>query len=202
MDTDPAKPPFEAVVCAHSQMVLRVCRAVVGADDAEDAWTETFLAALSAYPSLPPDANVEAWLVTIAHRKAIDLVKARGRRAVPVDDVPNVPSSLGVVDLDQAALWAAVKTLPQATPGGRLSLRRRPALRADRRDRRRHSRGSTARRRRRHHEAANPVSRVAAETRCPSLCRSTRVVRNDGALGGYLGGAAAKTILLDLERAA
>ena len=112
MDTDRSKPPFEAVVRAHSQMVLRVCRAVVGADDAEDAWTETFLAALSAYPNLPPDANVEAWLVTIAHRKAIDLVRARGRRAVPVENVPDVPSSLGVVDLDHADLWGAVKTLP------------------------------------------------------------------------------------------
>ena len=112
MDTDRSKPPFETVVRAHSQMVLRVCRAVVGADDAEDAWTETFLAALSAYPNLPPDANVEAWLVTIAHRKAIDLVRARGRRAVPVENVPDVPSSLGVVDLDHADLWGAVKTLP------------------------------------------------------------------------------------------
>ena len=112
MDTDRSKPPFETVVRAHSQMVLRVCRAVVGADDAEDAWTETFLAALSAYPNLPPDANVEAWLVTIAHRKAIDLVRARGRRAVLVENVPDVPSSLGVVDLDHADLWGAVKTLP------------------------------------------------------------------------------------------
>jgi RNA polymerase sigma factor (sigma-70 family) len=112
MDTHHTKQPFEAIVRTHSQMVLRVCRAVVDVHDAEDAWTETFLAAMRAYPDLPADANVEAWLVTIAHRKAIDIVRARQRRPVPVENVPDVASPLGVVDLDHHELWAAVRTLP------------------------------------------------------------------------------------------
>jgi RNA polymerase sigma factor (sigma-70 family) len=82
------KPPFETVVTAHGPTVLRVCRAVLGPVDADDAWSETFLAALRAYPELPEDANVEAWLVTIAHRKAIDVVRGAARRAVPTDEVP------------------------------------------------------------------------------------------------------------------
>jgi RNA polymerase sigma factor (sigma-70 family) len=82
------KPAFEEVVAAHGPTVWRVCRAVLGAADADDAWSETFLAALKAYPQLPADANVEAWLVTIAHRKAIDVVRAAGRRAVPVAEPP------------------------------------------------------------------------------------------------------------------
>lgn len=77
-------PPFESVVTTYGPMVLRVCRAVVGPDDADDAWSETFFAALRAYPQLPGDANVEAWLVTIAHRKAVDQHRARARRATPV----------------------------------------------------------------------------------------------------------------------
>ncbi|MCU1395596.1 MAG: polymerase sigma factor [Ilumatobacteraceae bacterium] len=77
------KMPFEAVVQVHGPTVLRVCCAVVGAMDADDAWSETFLSAMRAYPSLPDDANVEAWLVTIAHRRAIDIGRARSRRAVP-----------------------------------------------------------------------------------------------------------------------
>lgn len=72
----------------HGPAVLRVCRAIVGPVDADDAWSETFLSALRSYPDLPADANVEAWLVTIAHRKAIDLTRARARRAVPTDQVP------------------------------------------------------------------------------------------------------------------
>ncbi|OBK13185.1 RNA polymerase sigma factor [Mycobacterium sp. 1245852.3] len=83
-----AKRPFEAVVVNHGPAVLRVCRAIVGPVDADDAWSETFLSALRSYPDLPADANVEAWLVTIAHRKAIDVTRARARRAVPTDQLP------------------------------------------------------------------------------------------------------------------
>jgi RNA polymerase sigma factor (sigma-70 family) len=86
------KRAFEAVVVDHGPTVLRVCRAVVGPHDADDAWSETFLSAMKSYPELPEDANVEAWLVTIAHRKAIDITRARGRRAIPTDEVPETPS--------------------------------------------------------------------------------------------------------------
>lgn len=101
---------FEAIVATHGPTVLRVCRAVVGAADADDAWSETFLAAMRAYPDLPADANVEAWLVTIAHRKAIDLIRATGRRAIPVGHVPDRPSG-SPADTD-ADLAAALAELP------------------------------------------------------------------------------------------
>ena len=74
------KQPFEQVVAEHGETVLRVCRVVVGVVDANDAWSETFLSALRAYPDLPADANVQAWLVTIAHRKAIDIIRSRQRQ--------------------------------------------------------------------------------------------------------------------------
>jgi RNA polymerase sigma factor (sigma-70 family) len=105
------KQPFESVVTAHSQTVMRVCRVVVGVHDADDAWAETFLAALRSYPDLPADANVEAWLVTIAHRKAIDVLRSRRRRALPVDEVPDQTSSMGIPGAEDQALWDAVKTL-------------------------------------------------------------------------------------------
>ncbi len=82
------KQPFEQLVSEHGPAVLRVCRAVLEPIDADDAWSETFLSALQAYPQLPADANVEAWLVTIAHRKAIDIIRRTSRAAVPVADVP------------------------------------------------------------------------------------------------------------------
>jgi RNA polymerase sigma factor (sigma-70 family) len=93
-------------------MVLRVCRAIVGPDLAEDAWSETFLAALRAFPSLPADANIEAWLVTIAHRKAIDQARARARRATPTDSLPDTaaaPENGSKMDPD---LLAAITQLP------------------------------------------------------------------------------------------
>src|SRR5258708_27531491 len=105
------KRPFEVVVAEHSATVLRVCRAVLGPADAEDAWSETFLAALKAYPQLPADANVEAWLVTIAHRKAIDVTRAAVRRAVPVAEVPERPSAARAAGrgLDRAAAVARAR---------------------------------------------------------------------------------------------
>ena len=104
--------PFEKVVARHGDTVLRVCRVLLGAHDAEDAWSETFLAALRAYPDLPDTANTEAWLVTIAHRKAIDVLRARKRLPAPVEEVPEAPTSLGVPGDADADLWQAVAALP------------------------------------------------------------------------------------------
>ena len=94
-------PPFELVVSEHAGTVLRVCRAVLGkTPDADDAWSETFLSALQAYPRLPADANVEAWLVTIAHRKAIDVIRRAARRAVPVADVSDGAAARAIDEPD------------------------------------------------------------------------------------------------------
>jgi DNA-directed RNA polymerase specialized sigma24 family protein len=49
---------------------------------------------MTAYPDRPADANVEAWLVTIAHRKAIDVTRAAARRASPTDELTDA----GIVD--------------------------------------------------------------------------------------------------------
>jgi RNA polymerase sigma factor (sigma-70 family) len=104
-------PPFEEIVTTHGPTVLRVCRAVLAPMDAEDAWSETFLAALRGYPSLRPDSNVEAWLVTIAHRKAIDQRRAQARRPLPVDPLPEHPAP-SQEDGRDGGLWAAMQALP------------------------------------------------------------------------------------------
>jgi RNA polymerase sigma factor (sigma-70 family) len=104
--------PFEKIVDRHGPTVLRVCRAVLGPAVAEDAWSETFLSALQAYPDLRPGSNVEAWLVTIAHRKAIDQVRAQARRAIPAADLPEQPSRDGIPEAGDLDLWVAVKALP------------------------------------------------------------------------------------------
>jgi len=108
-------PPFEKVVADHGAVVMRVCRALLGGSDADDAWSETFLAALRAYPDLRPDSNVRGWLVTIAHNKAIDVHRRAARSPRPTADVPErgtkdtVPAGGGVVS---AELATAVRRLP------------------------------------------------------------------------------------------
>ena len=86
----PGLPPFERVVRDHGPVVLRVCRLLVGGE-ADDAWQETFLAALRAYEGLDPETNLQAWLVTVAHHRCVDLLRSRSRRALPVAEVPEAP---------------------------------------------------------------------------------------------------------------
>ncbi|HEX4980988.1 MAG TPA: sigma-70 family RNA polymerase sigma factor, partial [Ilumatobacteraceae bacterium] len=104
--------PFEDVVAEHGAVVMRVCRAMLGRADADDAWAETFLAALKAYPNLRPESNVRGWLVTIAHRKAIDQTRTRARLPLPVGDVPETPSVTGAPVDHDTELWAALQALP------------------------------------------------------------------------------------------
>lgn len=103
--------PFEQVVADHGATVLRVCRALLPPADADDAWSETFLSALAAYPRLDAAASVEGWLVTIARRKAIDQLRARSQQPVPVAELPDGD---GRPEPDEAGadLWAAVRALP------------------------------------------------------------------------------------------
>ncbi len=108
-------PPFEAVVDEYGSMVMRVCRAVLGSDHtAEDAWSETFISALRAYPDLRPDSDVRGWLVTIAHRKAIDQIRLRSRAPLLAEhplDTPTSGQHSDSAELD-ADLRRAVNTLP------------------------------------------------------------------------------------------
>jgi RNA polymerase sigma factor (sigma-70 family) len=92
--------------------VLRVCRAVLARADADDAWSETFLAALRAYPELPDGANVEAWLITIAHHKTIDVRRAESRRATPVAEITEARSATGAWEPPDDDLWGALRALP------------------------------------------------------------------------------------------
>lgn len=109
--------PFDAAVTRHGPTVLRVCRAVLGpGPDADDAWSETFLSALRAWPDLPEDTNVEAWLVRVAHRRAVDVVRRHTRAATPAGDADDLAVlsrwEPRVDDERDGAIWVAVAALP------------------------------------------------------------------------------------------
>jgi DNA-directed RNA polymerase specialized sigma24 family protein len=106
-------PPFQTLLDAHSLAVHRFLTAMVGPVDADDCYQETWLSALRAYPQLGDGSNLKGWLFTIAHRKAIDHVRARARRAVPVSEPGSLPGPVadGPVPADEG-LWAAVAALP------------------------------------------------------------------------------------------
>jgi RNA polymerase sigma factor (sigma-70 family) len=103
-------PPFQRLLDEHAADVMAVLRGAVGRSDAEDCFQETFLAALRAYPKLKDDGNLRGWLLTIAHRKAIDHHRASGRRPVPVAEVAEAAVSDPLPPDD--GIWEAVGALP------------------------------------------------------------------------------------------
>jgi RNA polymerase sigma factor (sigma-70 family) len=106
-------PPFQRFLDAHRDAVWRFLVSSVGRDEAEDCFQETFIAALRAYPRLRADSNLRAWVLTIAHRKALDAHRGRGRRALPVAEVSAVDGRAAPSPAARdEELWRAVHELP------------------------------------------------------------------------------------------
>ena len=95
--------------------------ASVGPDEAEDCYQEALIAALRSYPTLGHGDNLRGWLLTIAHRKAIDHHRSRARGARPAGSPDEVGGGVAVADPGMNAvesdgsLWRAVGTLPRSS---------------------------------------------------------------------------------------
>jgi RNA polymerase sigma factor (sigma-70 family) len=116
-------PPFQRFLDAHRDEVWRFLVASVGHAEADDCFQETFIAALHAYPRLRADSNLRAWVMTIAHRKALDSHRRRARRALPVAEIavvadgsnsgrPGGSGSQPPAAARDETLWKAVDELP------------------------------------------------------------------------------------------
>ena len=102
--------PFQRFLDEQRDHVWRFLVAAVGRDAADDCFQETFLAAMNAYPRLRAGSNHRAWVLTIAHRKALDHHRARRRGAIPVEELPEVAVHDGEPADDET--WARVRALP------------------------------------------------------------------------------------------
>jgi RNA polymerase sigma factor (sigma-70 family) len=104
-------PPFQRFLDAHREEVWRFLVASVGASEADDCFQETFISALRAYPKLRPGSNLRAWVLTIAHRKALDAHRRRARHAIPMAEIA-VDGRATAVPAREDDLWEAVDELP------------------------------------------------------------------------------------------
>src|SRR6266404_7912345 len=82
-------PPFERFYEAHRAEIFRFLDRRLGRDRAEDAFQETFLRALRAYPRLEHGEHLRAWVLTIASRIVLDDV--RRRRPPTTSDIEELP---------------------------------------------------------------------------------------------------------------
>ena len=81
-------PPFESFYEEHRTEVLRFLGRRLGRERAEDAFQDTFLRALRAYPRLEHGDHLRAWVLTIASRIVLDDVRKRK----PAGELPEVPT--------------------------------------------------------------------------------------------------------------
>ena len=86
-----APPPFERFYEAHRDEIYAYLVRLLGRDGAEDAFQETFLRALRAYPRLEHGAHLRAWVFTIATRLVID----ERRRPRPSGELAEVAAADG-----------------------------------------------------------------------------------------------------------
>jgi RNA polymerase sigma factor (sigma-70 family) len=112
-------PPFQELLDQHGHDVLGFLVASVGPHDAEDCFQETFIAARRGYPKLKHADNLRSWLLTIAHRKAIDHHRAGSRRALPSGAAEEVGGNRGAEDRaleaageNEGEVWQLVSVLP------------------------------------------------------------------------------------------
>ncbi len=105
-------PPFQELLDAHGRDVYRFVRAIVGHDDADDTYQETWIAAMRAYPRLRDASNLRGWVFTVAHRKALDRLRARRRAPLPVAELPEHADGDRFTGPSDDALWELVRALP------------------------------------------------------------------------------------------
>jgi RNA polymerase sigma factor (sigma-70 family) len=92
-------PPFESFYETHRTEIHGFLVRRLGRERAEDAFQETFLRALRAYPRLEHGAHLRAWVFTIASRIVVD--DARRRR--PQGELPELAAEDGLPAFEDLA---------------------------------------------------------------------------------------------------
>lgn len=108
---------LEEAYAAYAPTVLSYVSRYVGRDEAEDVVQRTFLDAWRNAGRYDPGQRFTGWLFTIAHRRAIDTLRARRHQVVDVESLRELSGEDGrdVVNrfADAADVRAAVAQLPE-----------------------------------------------------------------------------------------
>ncbi len=99
-------PPFERFYAEHRDEVFALLARRLGRQRAEDAFQETFLRALRAYPALRHGDYLRAWVLTIARHVAVDAF----RREKPAPELEEP------VELPQRPAYAQLEHLTDGLP--------------------------------------------------------------------------------------
>jgi RNA polymerase sigma factor (sigma-70 family) len=92
-------PPFERFYAQHRDEVFALLARRLGRQRAEDAFQETFLRALRAYPALHHGDYLRAWVLTIARNVAVDAFR-REKPAVEFEEPVDLPRRPAYAELE------------------------------------------------------------------------------------------------------
>jgi RNA polymerase sigma-70 factor (ECF subfamily) len=119
---------FDTVIATHHGEIFRYLRRLAWrVAEADDLSQETFLRAYRAWPRLTPEANVRAWLFTIATNVYRNHVRSERRRHVAHATVRATRPELDLDGPEAEALADEMRTLTQAAIH-RLPLKQRLAF--------------------------------------------------------------------------
>ena len=105
---------FDAVVSTHHGEIFRYLRRLAWrATEADDLSQETFLRAYRAWPRLTPEANVRAWLFTIATNVYRNHVRSERRRQAAHATVRATGRELDLDGPEEEAVADEMRTLTQ-----------------------------------------------------------------------------------------
>jgi RNA polymerase sigma-70 factor (ECF subfamily) len=92
-------PPFERFYQEHRDEVFALLARRLGRHRAEDAFQETFLRALRAYPALRHGDYLRAWVLTIARNVVVDAYR-RDKPDVELEEPVEVPRRPAYAELE------------------------------------------------------------------------------------------------------
>ncbi len=92
-------PPFERFYSEHRDEVFGLLVRRLGRQRAEDAFQETFLRALRAYPALRHGEHLRAWVLTIARNVAVDSFR-RAKPTVELEEPVELPRRPAYAELE------------------------------------------------------------------------------------------------------
>jgi len=92
-------PPFECFYAEHRDEVFGLLVRRLGRQRAEDAFQETFLRALRAYPSLRHGEHLRAWVLTIARHVSVDTFR-REKPAIELEEPVELPRRPAYTELE------------------------------------------------------------------------------------------------------
>jgi RNA polymerase sigma-70 factor (ECF subfamily) len=107
---------LEEAYATYSRSLLSFLRRYVGADEAEDVLQRTFLDVWRSAHRYDPQQRFSTWLFTVAHRRAVDTLRAHRHQVVDVDSLRDLVGEDGRETVsryaDAADVRAAVDRLP------------------------------------------------------------------------------------------